>query len=278
MNTKTFPRDRACSFADLSFRGIQISVSIEEFTVTDAVEALVSTALNRPMSRPNVARIAASIKRGEWIFNGETVVFDAANNLIQGQHRMHAVIATETPIVCLVVRGIDAKAFMTFDSGKVRSAPDALAIDGHKNVNRLAAGARCYLRLTEGQSSKNMMTPTRLLEVVKAHPELEKWTSLIGPGKGFVPSMIVGVLTRAEELHPHIDYETFLNGVTSGVGLTQENPAYLLRERFMSRKLGQVFSEDMNTALCVKAINAFTTGTRMKLLKVALNDESIALV
>jgi hypothetical protein len=278
MNTKTFPRDRACSFADLSFHGIQISVAIEEFDIDDASEAIATTTVNRPLSKPHVSRLVAEINRGEWMFNGETIVFDKNGALIQGQHRMSAVVASGKPIVALVVRGVDTQTFKTFDCGKSRASPDTLAIEGHKNINRLSAGARCYLRLTEGSSAKNTLTPSVTLKIVKEHPTLVKWANLIGGGTKFLPSMIIGVLARAEEMNPHIDYESFFHGLASGIGLTPENPAYLLRERFITRKVGQQFSEDMNIALCVKAINAFTTGTRMKLLKVALNDESIALV
>ncbi len=46
---------------------------------------------NRPLSRKDIERYAASMESGRWLLNGETIIFDNTGNLLNGQHRLVAV-------------------------------------------------------------------------------------------------------------------------------------------------------------------------------------------
>lgn len=74
-----------------------------------------------------------------WLVTGETIVFDWFGRLIDGQHRLRAVVKSGTSIYTLVVRGIDPKAQDAMDSGIRRTFRDKLTMDGILGAPALAA-------------------------------------------------------------------------------------------------------------------------------------------
>src|SRR5689334_16796059 len=93
---------------------------------------------NRPLSLATVARYAADMRAGKWELNGETIIF-SKRGLLDGQHRLHAVIEADVSVEMLVVHDVECRAFSTIDSGKARTFADVLGIDGHKNASVLAS-------------------------------------------------------------------------------------------------------------------------------------------
>lgn len=84
----------------------------------------------RKLNKHRVDSIAEDIKKGLWEANGATIVMSKRGNLIDGQHRCAAIIEAGVPVESLVVMGVDDDAYATIDSGKARSARDALGERG----------------------------------------------------------------------------------------------------------------------------------------------------
>lgn len=92
---------------------------------------------NRKLSLGVVARFAATMRAGDWVASPEPLIFASNGRLLNGQHRLNAVIASETPQRFLCVFGVDERVFSVLDRGKVRSLADAHAME-----KRLAEAAR----------------------------------------------------------------------------------------------------------------------------------------
>lgn len=75
---------------------------------------------NRPLSPVFAGRYAADMKGGRWAVNGQGVVFDTDGHLIDGQHRLKAVVLSGTAVPLLVVSGVPAGVFDTLDQGRRR--------------------------------------------------------------------------------------------------------------------------------------------------------------
>lgn len=97
---------------------------------------------NRCISRDNVNLFAREIRNGEWRFNGEAIKFGKDGRLLDGQHRLLAVIAADKPLTTLVIRGLEDETQQTMDSGKTRTLGDVLTLRGEKNSTQLASLAR----------------------------------------------------------------------------------------------------------------------------------------
>jgi len=123
---------------------------VEEVYITPEV-AKNWLALNHNFRRLDTKRaryFAQQIRHGGWQMNGETIKFDAAGNLIDGQHRLQACVIAGVPFRSLVVWG--AISDLHVDTGKPRNFSDVLNSRGESNAHVLAAGLRLLHRHLSG--------------------------------------------------------------------------------------------------------------------------------
>jgi len=71
-----------------------------------------------------VTCIANMIKRGEWILTHQGIAFTKSGKLIDGQHRLEAIVESGIPIEMLIVFDVDDAAFKVVDSGVKRTLSD----------------------------------------------------------------------------------------------------------------------------------------------------------
>ena len=93
----------------------QIRMSVEKITPKRAERYLKQNDRNRKLSPKTVAKYAKSIRTGEWQVNGQSIIFSADGRLLDGQHRLSAVVVAGKPIETCVIRGIQDGAFKTID-------------------------------------------------------------------------------------------------------------------------------------------------------------------
>ena len=111
-----------------------------------------NTTQNRRLSQNTVRRYAADMIREKWQITGETIKFDTSGRLIDGQHRLSAVVAARKTVLMAVANNIDPDAIAVIDTGKSRSAGDALHIAGlGENSTNIAALARKVIAFDAGQ-------------------------------------------------------------------------------------------------------------------------------
>lgn len=94
---------------------------------------------NRTLKRQHVAFLCEEIRNGRWKFNGDAIRVATDGSLIDGQHRLEAVVQTGIPIETLMVSGLDPDVFDTIDGGARRSNGDTLSVAGEKSGRNLAA-------------------------------------------------------------------------------------------------------------------------------------------
>lgn len=125
---------------------------VETITPDIAREYLKFNCENRPVSKAHVQFLSKMMKNGEWKLNGEAICFEG-DRLVNGQHRLHAVISAGIPVAFLVVRGCERDSFITYDSGKNRSAADVLSIKGVPNYTTVASVINNYTLMHDGASA-----------------------------------------------------------------------------------------------------------------------------
>ena len=101
---------------------------------------------NRPVSKSNVTKLANMIRDGLWLLSGEPITF-SARRLIQGQHRLLAIVEAGIAVESVVVWNAPDAAYDILDQGRRRTAGDVIAARGHTNANTVAGMMRylwCY--------------------------------------------------------------------------------------------------------------------------------------
>src|SRR6185503_17546608 len=73
------------------------------------------------------------MRRGEWMVTHQGIAFDTRGVLVDGQHRLAAIIEADVPVELTVFTDVGEGTFDVLDIGKRRSAADVLAIEGEKS-------------------------------------------------------------------------------------------------------------------------------------------------
>lgn len=141
---------------------------IEEVTITPTMAAkmLEHNTLNRPLRQRHVQRIAHQIETGKWRFNGDTIKIASTEDVLDGQHRLWAVIEANKPIRTMVVYGIDKDAFSTIDTLRSsRTGGDMVALAGAERYrNQVSTALAWLLRWQTGQKIMAWRNPANRIE------------------------------------------------------------------------------------------------------------------
>lgn len=93
--------------------------------------------------KPNksvVSKYAEDMAAGKWEFNGESIKFSKGGHLIDGQHRLLAIIKSGKPIKMLVIYDVENDVHV-FDWNRTRSVSQIATANGIKSANNLVAEA-----------------------------------------------------------------------------------------------------------------------------------------
>lgn len=201
---------------------------------------------NRPVHDSKVKLYAERMRAGEWRLNGEAVIFDKNGDLIDGQHRLWAVIESGVTVQMLVVRGVDPDVRPTIDTGLSRSIRDVLAMQGDNEPP--LGGALLYLYMYRQYPKKfghtiGSLRPShaKLLALLKQDPELldsvRKWASS-KPLRQFLAPSEIGFLHYLLSRIDMISSDTFFDLLATGKNLQETSAIWTLRSRLTNSKVG----------------------------------------
>ena len=87
--------------------------------------------LNNRRYRPKTAqKYSRDLSANRWITTHEGIGIDVDGNVMDGQHRLNAIILAEKPMFLLVVRNLPREAKLAIDQGIPRSIDDVLNSNG----------------------------------------------------------------------------------------------------------------------------------------------------
>lgn len=108
-----------------------MKLNVMDVTPSQAKSWLKMNTLNRPVRKFYVNALAEAMKRGEFVPNHQAIALNGAK-LIDGQHRLMAVIASGLPSVKMsVITDADSSTFETIDIGAKRTHADIFREDRH---------------------------------------------------------------------------------------------------------------------------------------------------
>ncbi len=133
--------------------GRDIKVSFREITPKQALALLGKNhPRNRAINQASVGCYAEQMLAGEWHpASAEAVKISDEGILIDGQHRLHAVIKANVPIFFMVVEGVPEVAFSAIDDGVLRNLSAVLEINGIKVKGGTQRAASCLKNLIQIQ-------------------------------------------------------------------------------------------------------------------------------
>lgn len=249
-------------------------------TPTMAAEWIKLNTINRPLNHGKIADYACDMKNGKWQYNGETIKISCDNRILDGQHRLLAIIRADVPIKILVVRGLAADSFKTIDTGMRRSAAQILGLSGKKHSTIQAAIGRWIILIetkTNDVSSRKSVTTQEIFDVLVRHPMVPHFASTISSNRsirGLLPSASGAAVVLAAEKYGQDIVENFLAEFSDGQGLKKGDPAYELRERMIqnSSRVAKLTTSTI-VAITIKALRAYATNKTIGVLRWSTNEE-----
>jgi hypothetical protein len=153
-----------------------LDCEVVDLTPKMAAELLARNTSNRKLLAPYVAKLAEAMTRGEWVVNGEPIQIAEDGTLLNGQHRLAAVVQSEATVPMLLVRGLPVSAQKTMDSGSRRNLSDVLKLHGEQNTASLGATLGLLHRHRVGarmdSSSRTAPTSQEALAVLALEPTI----------------------------------------------------------------------------------------------------------
>jgi hypothetical protein len=223
----------------------------------------------RKIKQRRIDTLALAITKGEWRMNGATIVFNEKGELIDGQHRLHAIVKAGKPVYSLVVRGVppDMQTFHTLGDVEPRKVTDFIR---SKQTNVVAAVIGFYWIVKQGmwplfKGRQGIRAPIPdILKVGKEWiPAIEDLCidPLMKAGKILhSTSFCVFVVFYYSHIQPikNIDrMAEFFARVADGLELTLNHPAYRLRQKFMNLSPGETIERPLAQALILKALHLY---------------------
>lgn len=262
-----------------------IQVEIEYVTPEIAGEWLSKNSRNRNLTKSKVATYARDMAEGHWQITGEAIKFNTDGVLSDGQHRLHAIVKSGATVPLLVVRGIAPEAQSVMDTGKKRSASDALGLQGHVNTNLLAATCRLAINyqakgFSDTRNLGSESTNTEILEFADKHLELTEAVTKANSGKKSVdlsPSVLALAIWRTGQIAPDdsdIFFAKLMNNHTDGPG----DPVHTLIDRLASaRRQGIRLNASDQLSLTFRAWNAWREGKKLLKMPTRSREGTIAI-
>jgi hypothetical protein len=229
---------------------------------------------------------AREMKAGRWRQNGETISFNG-EKLLNGWHRMNAIVASGVTLDLFVARGVDVEAISTMDVGLIRGATDLISMRGFSNASQVAAAGRLaltYLRYhTVATDPDKNVTPGEVDDWVVAHPEVSEsvafWKNTTGSRHITAHGSAMAAFHWLCGRRHSVERDAFFTDLINGVNLGTTQPVRVLRERLIadrasSAKLPRLYV----CAITVKSWNAELRGEPVKLLRYNRDNESFPLL
>ncbi len=224
---------------------------------------------NRNIRLSAVRSYARDMAAGNWHLNGETIKFAADGTLLDGQHRLHAVIASGATVQMLVARGVRPEAMRTVDMGLRRRYADHLKINGFSNAPTLASLVRRAVMWEEGKylnTGTVQPTAAEMDAFLEACPEIAYSAEIASKlsSRNLLPASVIGL---AHWLFSDIDPDqaTWFIGRVVDEDVEVDHPARVLNRRIVSMRIaGGRVNESEALALTIRAWNAYRAGETPK--------------
>lgn len=254
------------------------SMTAEVLTITPshAQQMLRLNKQNRPVSKSTVKNYSDKMKRGEWLLTGEPLIFSNTGLLLNGQHRLTAVILSGISIEALVVYGADPAVFIALDQGKTRCTGDVFAIEGEKDYNKLAAACRTAFTIQQAEASDNKVrsvfslvpSTAQLQDYLDRNREIRHWVSRSSKLTGMVESGLISGLLYLFSLSNKEAAEVFADRLIDGAGLPVKHPILVLREKLLVNRASTRRLPRLDTAaIIIKTWNAFVSNKELRICK-----------
>lgn len=223
---------------------------------------------NRPLSQLVARQYAAEMREGRWALTHQGPAFDTSNQLLDGQHRLAAIVIADVTVPMYVTFGADPDTFVVIDINYKRQPGHLLS---HPYAKQKAAAAR-FLTTLPRFSYANKLHNRDVVRIVSEHPQIEnaaRIATVIYGATRISSALHTALLTVVLESPVANRVDDWTEGLVTGAGLDPGDPRLPLRNRWAleSQFLNSGSGRSIGMFLLVRSWNAYVTGASMSKLQ-----------
>lgn len=232
---------------------------------------------NRRISQPILLRYVSDMVNGKWKEDtGELIKISKTGRVLDGQHRLQAVIKANCSIFFHIAYNINDEVFDVLDSGKLRNATDCFKISDIKHENIIPSTIAHFKLLQDGkrkgQQANFKLTNAELLKTY--YDDEQFWQEVarlsVNWYKAFAkvlpPSWIGGFYAHFYKLNSE-KADEFMNQLCTGMDISNIT-INLLRTKLMQDRMSlRKMHQNMKMALIIKTWNHFINNIQLTVIK-----------
>lgn len=226
-----------------------------------------------------VRKYSASMLSNEWEENGETIKLAYDGLVLDGQHRLLAIVKSGVTIRCIVVSGLPHESAKTMDGGKPRALSDWVRHSGQKNaaaitaIGRMVMYYRAGIWTRQGFSSSDV-SDAAVLEFIAANDEILQGSHRLAClcHRMIHPSSLGAIILIAADGRNPADNEMcvwFCEALAKGVNLGADEPVLHLRNKLNVQTHKREANYVQRMLACL-AWNRTVRGETCRMLKFAM--------
>lgn len=263
-----------------------MNFSIKPMLVTPkyAEELLKMNVNNRKVRQSKVDSLAESMTKGEWELSNDAIVISEGNILLNGQHRLLAVVKSGVPCNFIVYTGASDSSFGIMDTPSVRRVSDVIYRMGGANATNADATVSKFINLnydyrngweTSWRYSCHVQaTRKECIETYEKHAEdIQKWVnfanSIIGRGVALVSLSTIASFCLFLNLtlnHPEEKIRSFFTELIVD-GATSHSTILHVRRKLLRNKMKtEVLPKDDVLRYVVRAWNDYVLGKQTSIV------------
>ncbi len=228
-----------------------VVVTHEAIDVARARQYLALNIADRGFIKTHVAALARDMAAGRWLANAQPICLSASGRLMNGQHRLLAVVAARSVITVPVLRGLPDAAFGTYDT-QARRAPAVEEGTAAFGDQALAAAMAQLLWQNERRgpfTRGKKATAAELRQILADFPRLLALRGFARRMLAFGRASVMGYGAFVIERDNPAIGERFLKALETGANLPEGDSVLALRETLRGLRQRQAPPDQQLAAL-----------------------------
>ena len=209
-----------------------------------AKEFLKNNAINRNLNENNLTFLENEIITGRFEYNGESIIIASDGGLLDGQHRLQAVVNAGIPIIANLVQGVNSNTMGTIDTGRARTSSDLFHIQGTANSVVKSASSRKIMELCGLNKRKYKISNNSIYDFyISNHEEIDylinrfhttSRSKILTHSLAVALAYILSIKSNFEDIEITANY---IDEILTGEFKTGNNTPLLIRNRIISSKI-----------------------------------------
>jgi len=242
-------------------------MKIQKITITPsyAHQMLRLNTSNRPVRRGHVNFLASEMANARWQETAETISVAEDGTVVDGQHRLLAIIESGVTLDMWVASGVPMSAQNVVDMRAPRTVADQMHLrDGVKNANSVVGACRIITSVCCYYQNYKLSTAQARQVYGLFQCEIDTAIEACRPHKAAARTQVYGALAFFLKASPKL--ETFVSRIGDGVGLQDTDPAYAVREWLSKDSINRNYTRTAVECLANAAF-AEIVGSPVKVLR-----------